>query len=78
MLQPQQPPLRLVKPPYLDPTGTGLCYCIQAAHRKTAIDLAIAALRGLANDSSEQVFAEMFPFCVPPSAGRDKSFSGIV
>jgi hypothetical protein len=32
---------------------------MQAGHRKTAIDLVIDSLRGLPNDSSEQVFAEM-------------------
>jgi hypothetical protein len=40
--------MKLVKPPYPDSTGTGLYYCTQAAHRKVAIDLAVAALRELA------------------------------
>jgi hypothetical protein len=51
--------MRLVKPPHPEVSGTGLYYCMQAGHRKTAIDLVIDSLRGLPNDSSEQVFAEM-------------------
>jgi hypothetical protein len=51
--------MRLIKPPFPDLTGTGLYYCTQAGHRKTAINLAIAALRGLPNYSSDEVFTEM-------------------
>jgi hypothetical protein len=40
--------MNLVKPAYPDSTGTGLDYCTQAAHRKGAIDLAVAGLRELA------------------------------
>jgi hypothetical protein len=39
--------MKLIKPPYPDTTNTGLYYCTQAAHRKTAINLAIAALQEL-------------------------------
>jgi hypothetical protein len=52
-------PMKLIKPPYPDPTGTGLDYCMQAAHRRTAIELAIAALQELPSDPSDQLLCEM-------------------
>lgn len=39
--------MKLMRPPYPAKTDTGLYYCTQAAHKKGAIDLAIAALREL-------------------------------
>jgi hypothetical protein len=39
--------MKLMKPPFPAKTDTGVYYCTQAAHRKTAIDLAIAVLREL-------------------------------
>jgi hypothetical protein len=51
--------MKLVKPLHPDPTGTGLCYSTQAAHRKTAIDLVIAALRELPSDPGSQFLHEM-------------------
>ena len=39
--------MKLIKPPYPDTTDTGVCYWSQTGNRKTAIDLAVAALREL-------------------------------
>jgi hypothetical protein len=50
--------MKLRKPPYPDPTETGLYYVIHTGHRKTAIDLAIDALRALPNDP-DPIFGEM-------------------
>jgi hypothetical protein len=51
--------MKLVKPSHPDPTGTGLCYSTLAAHRKTSIDLVIAALRRLPGDPSDQFLHEV-------------------
>ena len=50
--------MKLRKPPFPDPTGTGLYYGIQTRHRRTAIDLAISSLRILPNEP-ETIFGEM-------------------
>jgi hypothetical protein len=50
--------MKLCKPPYPDPTGTGLYYVTHTGHRKTAIDLAIEALRVLPNDP-DPIFGEV-------------------
>jgi hypothetical protein len=48
--------MKLIKPPYPDPTGTGLDYCMQATHRRTAIELAIAALQELPSDPDDLLY----------------------
>jgi len=50
--------MKLRKPPFPDSTGTALHYAIQTRHRKTAIDLAIAALGELPNEAGP-IFGEM-------------------